>query len=185
MVEVQWRYKEQFIESSGHTNVVIAAYTTAQARLKLYGYLETLQERALYADTDSVIFHTPRDIIHKPPLGNFLGDLTDEVPFGHIIDFVSAGPKNYAYKVKREDSKIETVCKVRGITMNFNSTKTINFESMKRIVTENRSETLNVTDKAIVRHKGRIVTTELSKTYRFAYDKRSVKNNFQTLPFGY
>jgi hypothetical protein len=40
MVEMRWRNKEEFMESSGRTNVVIAAYTTAQARLQLYSYLE-------------------------------------------------------------------------------------------------------------------------------------------------
>jgi hypothetical protein len=33
-VEMRYQYKE-FVEESGRTNVVIAAYTTAQARLKL------------------------------------------------------------------------------------------------------------------------------------------------------
>ena len=32
-------------------NVIIAAYTTAQARLKLYSYLERLDRRVLYYDT--------------------------------------------------------------------------------------------------------------------------------------
>ncbi|XP_015596665.1 uncharacterized protein LOC107268423 [Cephus cinctus] len=40
---------------TAYTNVVIAAYTTAQARLKLYDYLEKLDRRVLYYDTDSCI----------------------------------------------------------------------------------------------------------------------------------
>ena len=39
MVEMRYQYKEEFVEESGKTNVVIAAYTTDQARLKLYSYL--------------------------------------------------------------------------------------------------------------------------------------------------
>jgi hypothetical protein len=35
MVEMRYQYKEEFVEESGRTNVVIAAYTTAQARLKM------------------------------------------------------------------------------------------------------------------------------------------------------
>ena len=35
MAEMRYQYKEEFVEESGRTNVVIAAYTTAQARLKL------------------------------------------------------------------------------------------------------------------------------------------------------
>ncbi|XP_044597352.1 uncharacterized protein LOC123273932 [Cotesia glomerata] len=44
------------IKPSRTTNVVIAAYTTAQARLKLYSYLENLGKRVLYCDTDSCIY---------------------------------------------------------------------------------------------------------------------------------
>ena len=75
MVEMRYQYKEEF----RRTNVVIAAYTTAQARLKLYSYLEQLGPRALYADTDSVVY-TSRPGEWKPELGDYLGDLTDEVP---------------------------------------------------------------------------------------------------------
>ena len=41
MVELRWKFKEEFVETSRRTNVVIAAYTTTQARLKLYTYLES------------------------------------------------------------------------------------------------------------------------------------------------
>ena len=56
MVEMRYQCKEQFVEESGRTNVVIAAYTSALARLKLYCYLEQLGPRTLYADTDSVVY---------------------------------------------------------------------------------------------------------------------------------
>ena len=36
MVEMRYQCKEEFVEEFGKTNVVIAAYTTAQARLMLY-----------------------------------------------------------------------------------------------------------------------------------------------------
>ena len=41
---------------SAHTNCVLAAYTTANARLRLYTEMEHLGQRALYTDTDSVIY---------------------------------------------------------------------------------------------------------------------------------
>ena len=56
MVKIHWKYKDDFVEPFGKTNVIIAAYTTTQARLKLYSYLEHLGPRTLYADTDSIIF---------------------------------------------------------------------------------------------------------------------------------
>ena len=51
MVRVDWVNRNDFVETCGRINVVIAAYTTAQARLKLYSYLQHLNTRSLYADT--------------------------------------------------------------------------------------------------------------------------------------
>ncbi len=51
MVAVTWSKEEEFVDVLTMTNVVVAAYTTSQARLKLYSYLEQLQERVLYMDT--------------------------------------------------------------------------------------------------------------------------------------
>ena len=58
LIEIRYKY----------TNVVIAAFTTAYARLKLYEVLDMLQERVLYYDTDSVIFVSKPDE-PDPPLG--------------------------------------------------------------------------------------------------------------------
>ena len=64
-VEVHYSNTEEFAEQDNKTNIVIAAFTTAYARLKLYDLLDLLQERVLYYDTDSVIYvHEPG----KPPL---------------------------------------------------------------------------------------------------------------------
>ena len=51
MVRVRHTDDELFVEGLCNTNVAIAAFTTAYARLELYGWLEQLQERALYMDT--------------------------------------------------------------------------------------------------------------------------------------
>lgn len=56
-VQLDWVY-DGFTEASPRTNVVIAAYTTAQARLKLYSYLKQLGHSVLCCDTDSVVFRS-------------------------------------------------------------------------------------------------------------------------------
>ena len=56
IVQMYWVHKEYCIGTSRITNVVIADYTTAQPRVKLYRYIERLDRRTLYADTDSIIF---------------------------------------------------------------------------------------------------------------------------------
>jgi hypothetical protein len=134
MVEMRYQYKEEFVEESGRTNVVIAAYTTAQAPLQLYSYLEHLGPRSLYADTDSVVF-TSRPGEWKPKLG----DQTDEVPNNRIIEFVTGGPKNYAYKITRPNKDGNTtICKVRGITLNYKNSLAINFDTIKDMGINNR-----------------------------------------------
>ena len=111
-VEVHYKSVGEFAEQNDKVNVVIAAFTTAYARLKLYDLLDLLQERVLYYDTDSVIYvHEPGK--PEPPLGNYLGDLTDELNGDYITSFVSGGPKNYAYRTK--NGKTDT--KVRGIRL--------------------------------------------------------------------
>jgi hypothetical protein len=50
---------EERVPSLRHTNEVIGAYVTASARIHLYGFLDKLQDKAIYTDTDSVIFIQP------------------------------------------------------------------------------------------------------------------------------
>ncbi|XP_054283566.1 uncharacterized protein LOC129000629 [Macrosteles quadrilineatus] len=54
VVVVSWEYIDEVGEPLQNVNVVVAAYTTAQARLKLYEHLDALGGQVLYYDTDSV-----------------------------------------------------------------------------------------------------------------------------------
>ena len=98
---VSYKSLDPFSEPSAASNVVIAAFVTCEARLKLYGLLEKLGSHVLYFDTDSVFWvdtGIPGDYV--PQTGSFLGDLTDELnTVNYIKDFVSGGAKNYAYIV--------------------------------------------------------------------------------------
>ena len=40
---------------------------------------------------------------YEPPIGDYLGELTDELNGNHILAFASGGPTNYAYKLARPD----------------------------------------------------------------------------------
>ena len=113
LMEVVTTMAEEEYERSVKTNVFIAAFTTSHARLKLYGALDTLKERVLYYDTDSVIYRWKPGQVDLP-LGEFLGEFTDEVSGDPIVEFVSGGAKNYGY-LKRSG---KTKCKVRGFTLN-------------------------------------------------------------------
>jgi len=119
-----------------HTNDVIGSYVTARARLHLYSYLDRLQERALYTDTDSVVFIQTRDGDALVEIGDCLGAMTSELKPDEIVsEFVSGGPKKYAYKTWNSVTGAEnTICKVRGITLNYSGSKLVNFEKIKAMI---------------------------------------------------
>ena len=97
MIEVHHESNEDFVVVNSKTNVGIAAFTTAYARLKLFCVLEELADRVLYYDIDSVIFLS-RDGDPEPTTGPCLGQQTDEVKAGEqITTFVLVGPKDYSY----------------------------------------------------------------------------------------
>ncbi|XP_028408798.1 uncharacterized protein LOC114531373 [Dendronephthya gigantea] len=187
MLEVQYKNTNEFLEVNNKTNIVIAAFTTAYARLKLYDLLDTLGERALYYDTDSVIYVSKENEL-EPPLGNYLGDLTDELNGKYITTFMSGGPKNYAYYTN--DNKSET--KIRGITLNHSVNKKINPSTVRALVYLHAEckvkAKITVTNPfKITRDKQRknIVTKEMKKDYRIIYDKRVLMNDFKTIPYGF
>jgi hypothetical protein len=191
MVKVQWKHSDEFVEASSNTNPFIAAYTTAQARLKLYSYLEQLGERVLYFDTDSVIYFT-RPGEQQLSTGEFLGDLTDELSeYGNnatISEFVSAGPKNYAFTVVNRVSgeQLGGCCKVKGLTLNASNSATVNFDKMKEMVTQDREQEVVVPSKHIVRTKDhKVITLNENKKWRVVYNKRQIQSDLSTLPWGY
>ena len=88
------------MQSLRHTNEVIDAYVTAGARIHLYWHLDRLQEKTLYCNTDSVIFIQPKDRLQLVETGDNLSDMTSDLkPHEIITEFVSGGPKNYAFTI--------------------------------------------------------------------------------------
>ena len=171
---------------SNQTNVVIAAFVTAQARLKLYEELKKLGKRVLYFDTDSIIYKKLEGA-YEPLLGDYLGQFTNEIDPNEgkeIIEFASAGPKNYSYKL---DTGI-THSKVKGFSLNFAASKKIDFQKIRSIIknsTEKISE--SIVQNTIVRNKKdwSLLTKNLNKVYRMVYDKRIIMDDFSTLPYGF
>ena len=56
VMEMFYVMKDPFVEASDPTNVVLAVFTTAQARIKLYKVMQALDRRVCYYDTDSIIY---------------------------------------------------------------------------------------------------------------------------------
>ena len=167
----------------GGTNIALAIFTTAWARLKLYReILKPLGRRVCYYDTDSAIFkihETEMEWLHNTvPLGKYLGDVTNELgnkytyEGPYITEFVSGGPKNYGYRTTTN----EKVSKIKGHSLKKrNIAQFLNFESIKDAVL-NSTEFL-VDNKQITREDGFVLRNRQgSKIYRLNFLKRRVLN---------
>lgn len=208
-VEVTYKMREGHVKQSKTGNIYIAVFTTSQARLKLYDTLEVLGENVLYMDTDSVYFVgteiNPGGVLD---IGNGLGQLKDENEGGWITEFVTTGPKSYAYT----NNKKETSVKMKGIRQDYDNTQVINIKSMlglvrqaaedgKKVVKAKKSKKpkrgeVRVTDKRtivlqnqLVIHQNRhqqLVSSYRSKGYSFIFDKRIIDwESMKTYPYGY
>ena len=176
--------REDFVQHLANANVTIGGFTTSQARLHLYSYLEQLGERVLYFDSDSVVYTTEPGQASLPT-GRYFGELTDELVEGdHIVKFVAAGPKNYAY----ETLSGQTVCKIRGFTLNFLNAHSLNLEALLDVVVNDPLCEIVVTDpNKIVRSVNEVLTVSQDKRYKLVYDKRvrAQDGSFRTFPYEY
>ncbi|KAI2645178.1 DNA polymerase [Labeo rohita] len=127
---VQYHHAEGSFYETRDVNVFIGAFTTAHARLELYNLMDKLGDRLLYSNTDSVIY-VSREGDWEPPLGPYLGELTDEVGSDDFItEYCSSGPKTYGYST----AKGKVCMKAKGITLNSENSKVIRLDSLISLV---------------------------------------------------
>lgn len=197
LMAVEYSLSPEFETVDPKTNPVIAAFCTTYARLKLWNLMMRLGDRILYHDTDSVIY-SYKEGEYCPSMGKYLGELTNELECKEIgcqgceekhwiTDFISCGPKNYAYKLNTG----ETMCKVRGFSLNWDSSKKINFESMRDclIAWKEKKEAPDIvtvkTQFLRDKKKPKIYTTKMNKSYGVVYNKRIVRDDFSSFPYGF
>ncbi|XP_052122767.1 uncharacterized protein LOC127749286 [Frankliniella occidentalis] len=196
---VSYEAREGAVPTSPNTNVVIAAYTTAQARIILHRYLATLGQNATYYDTDSVTF---KQGLNDPPLiqyGTDLGQMTNELeafgPGSYITEFVSGGPKVYGLKIAKGGNRddVAYVVKVKGVSQNSSNTNLITFENLKKLVL-GEIESIRIESKKDIRRDGRfhILSKDTHKILKPVYTKRQrhprsheEMYKYDTIPYGY
>lgn len=127
----------------------------------------------------------------KLPLGQYLGQFTDELGGDTIVEFVSGGAKNYGYLTK----KGKTECKVRGFTLNYKTLQTLNYETMKNNILNELDDPLqeqrkipitipDYLDRDQVTEKIKI--TKCVKNYGLVFDKRVIDPTTRvSTPYGY
>ena len=190
-LQVSYCERDEVHIGNNTTNVIIAAFTSAQGRLKLFGEMNKLvqesNERLLYCDTDSIFFIS-KNGWRDPELGDYLGEFTNELKDGeYITEFVSTGPKSYAYKVIEPNGQNHTQAVCKGFTFNNVIDLKINFDSMKEMVCNDRSlKIIGPQLKFFRKLKNLTVCTNvINKLMQFTFDKRVIENDFKTTPFGY
>jgi hypothetical protein len=138
VIWISWRIDDDMEQVSRlrHANDVVGSFVTAGERMHLYRYLERLQDKVLYCDTDSVIYIQPRNELALVETVDNFGAMTSELkPAEHISEYVGAGPKNYGYKtVISMTGECKTVCKVRGLTLNYGTSQLVNFDRIKDMI---------------------------------------------------
>ena len=144
--------------------------------------MEPLGERALYYDTDSIIYVSNTNTNeYEAPTGTLLGEMTDGLScYGtgsYITSFVSGGPKFYAYKVKKPDGTDSCTCKVKGIRLNYSNAKKINFDSIRDLVIGEVPPILLAFDSMRPKLKNKICKP--------VYAKRRIVNLRKSYPYGY
>ena len=73
-----WHLRGEFVEDNFDTNFYVAAYTTANARLRLFEMLDYLGESVCAFDTDSMFYIDDIDNPKDVKLGSLLGEWTLE-----------------------------------------------------------------------------------------------------------
>ena len=194
-------YTDDTYDRPGNTNIATAAMVTAYARIKLYSIIDEIESsapnRVLYFDTDSVIFRDRPECGWKvPEIGDFLGDMTDEVakdygPAAYIDKFTSGGPKNYAYTAVTPNGQ-KIVTKVKGLNITSGIIEDLNFECVKEYAEKYRAgdkDAYKLFDQLQFRSTKLhdVYTSIFKKKYRAVSDKRVVlkEGERQTLPFGF
>ena len=196
-IVVSYHLKDTEAADPGNTSVAIAAFVTSYARLHLYSFMERVDaighDRLLYFDTDSIIF-VKRDGDPEIETGEFLGDLTDELPTGARCEkFVSGGPKNYGYQYRLSDGSLKTVIKTKGIRHNCKTLSMFNLDIMEGIVRDFAGQDEPRVSREILlpqmqfrsawnTHDVRTVSS--NKRYRVVSNKKWILGN-ETRPFGF
>ncbi|XP_052125924.1 uncharacterized protein LOC127749915 [Frankliniella occidentalis] len=191
-LQVSWKPVNDSEESLPTSSLLHAAFTTCHGRMQLYQYLDTVRERAIYADTDSCAY------ISRPGepelrLGTHLGDLTDQVseqfgPGSFILEMVCAGPKNYSYLVAKggDPNNVGVVIKVRGININKSCDQLVTFHNLKAMVLGQKDAITVPIPRQIARLPGwRVVTRDTSKKWQAKNSKRRRVGEGDTVPHGY
>lgn len=125
-------------------------------------------------------------------MGDFLGDLTSEIPSGaRCTQFVALAPKTYAYRLQFADGSTKEVVKCKGFPLTCEAAEKIKYDSMvrmaKKMVAGDEVEPIEVDyEMFAVSKEHNVENTLITKRLGSNFTKRCfVPQSFNTLPYGY
>ncbi|KAK7601373.1 hypothetical protein V9T40_008814 [Parthenolecanium corni] len=180
MVQVNYRYIETYVENHYNTNIFVALYTTANARMRLYEQLNRLDKYVMYLDTDSIVYSDNGK--NTIPHSDMLAEWTDELDGGYIQKWVATGPKSYHYVTNTG----KVVTKVKGFTLHHKNALKINGAAMEKLI-DSEIRCVSVQDNQITRdpETKELINKILTKRFSFGFDKRVITQDYDTKPYGY
>ena len=192
MVLVEYKENEEFVLESVKTSPIIASFTTAHARCLLYRAMASVPDpqNVLYCDTDSIMFiHNKSEPLPTAlETGNFLGDLTDELPPNvEVTEYYSAGPKFYLLQGKNiVTGEDYVVFKIKGVSLNSSTEAVLNPDNIKQLVLGS-IDTLHAPFSNIRRYKetGKLENASCLKKCRVTNSKRLFYGDGSSYPFGF
>jgi hypothetical protein len=136
---------------------------------------------------------------HILTTGSYLGQLTDELYDKNssekwIETFCATGPKAYSYRTNEyiythkdgtQEKKCDEIIHVKGFSLKGDTRKKITFDSICQCVHDKKKE-ISTTYTEFMRDNNQTINVQkVEKVFRFTFDKRVIRDDFKTVPYGY
>ena len=184
-VYASYEVKDQFVKNNYNTNIYVACFTTAWARLRLYDMIDRLGRSVCYMDTDSIVYSEDKTnkYIFEQYIGDSLGEWTDELNGKYIKYWACAQSKDYGYITNDEKYK----GKVKGFRVTAETEEKMNHEARINLIKQGL--TVDIKYNQFTIKNSQIFTNELIKQWGFQFNKRRIirvsDDDIHTLPYGY
>jgi hypothetical protein len=186
IVYASYEVKDQFVRQNYNTNIYIACFTTAWARLRLYDMIDRIGRNVCYMDTDSVVYiedETNKYIFEKY-IGDSLGEWTDELGGKYIEYWACAQSKDYGYILNDG----ECTGKVKGFRVTAETEEKMTHQARVDLI-KGCIGNIDIAGGQFIIKNMQIYTKQMIKQWSFQFDKRRIvrvnDNEIYTLPYGF
>jgi hypothetical protein len=168
------------------TNLMLAAFVTANARLRLFKWLDILGDRVIYHDTDSIVYEYNKNLVNIPT-GHALGEWEEEC--NRMSLWTALAAKTYAFKgLKPNTEKSIEVIKSKGFSTGFTIDQYCNYvkDFFNYLEDKRNPKAKELVQTGIIFKRGTCITIEkYVKKLAASMHKAAVISCSRTVPFGH